>query len=97
VGILSRGRLLLGGSLEDLKQRFRRITSPIALDATAMAGMAPVQERQHRLGWEAIVSRFDESVFQPLRTGGPGDVEAHGLSLEELFIAVAGAEGEVRG
>ena len=93
-GILRQGRLLAEASLEELKSRFRRLTAVQPVDAAALAPLGPIQTRRHALGWEAVVSRFDAAALAQA-TAGRAPVEVSGLSLEEIFVALAGPEGEV--
>ncbi len=91
VGILRDGRLVLDEELETLKQRFRRIrfaNKPVALESSALGATAI---RAWGGGAEAIVSNYDELSFERFRNSADvsgADVTA--LSLEEIFIAVAG-------
>ena len=100
VGVLAGGRLLLDEDLESLKQRFRRIWlpgrgagKPAAAGEAALAGFAPVRWKATDWGLEAVVSAYDDDRFQELRGGVAGAAaEVHALSLEEIFLAVAGDE-----
>ena len=64
-----------------LKARFRRIR--VASRAVAFEGAAAV--RNWGGGSEAIVSNYNEVTFAHL-----GNAEVAPMSLEEIFIAVAG-------
>jgi ABC-2 type transport system ATP-binding protein len=93
IGILLDGRLVLDEELEPLKQRFRRIrfaAQPVALESSPLVATAV---RAWGGGSEAIVSNYDELAFERYRSTSnvPGaDVSA--MSLEEIFIAVAGEQ-----
>jgi ABC-2 type transport system ATP-binding protein len=91
VGILRDGRLVLDEELETLKQRFRRIrftSKPVALEASSLGATGI---RAWGGGAEAIISNYDELAFERFRSSAdvPG-ADVMPLSLEEIFIAVAG-------
>ena len=94
VGILNDGRLVLDEEVETLKARFRRIrfaSQPVAL---AGATLVAASVRQWGSGTEAVVSNYDEIAFERFRsTSGVGHAETSPMTLEEIFIAVAGEEG----
>ncbi len=94
VGILHEGRLLVDGSLEALKARHRKVSwAPFeALRAEELAPFAPLRIREHGLGGEAVLSQGDPTH---LLDGDRPDLKVHALSLEELFVALVGAESEV--
>ena len=87
VGILQGGKLVLDEELETLRQRFRRVRFAGAAEAL------PMQTASARVwgsGTDAIVTNFDEEVFEDFRTRV--SAEASSLTLEEIFVAVAGEE-----
>jgi ABC-type multidrug transport system ATPase subunit len=97
VGVLRDGKLVLDEDLETLKARFRRIR--YANEATEertefgreMEAFDAVRVKVRGWGIEAIVSNFEDSSFASFRAiDGVVDAEASSLSLEEIFIAVAG-------
>ncbi len=95
IGVLRDGRLVLDEEVETLKARFRRIrfaSQPITLSRGALE---TAKVRQWGSGTEAIVTNYDDLAFERFRgeTGiGPAEVSA--MSLEEIFVAVAGENGE---
>ena len=93
IGIMRGGRVVLDEEMETLKSRFRRIrfaSAPVALSA---ADLLPATVRQWGNGTEAVVSNYDELLFERFRNAsGVGHAEASAMSLEEIFIAVAGEE-----
>ena len=93
VGVLLDGKLVLDEELEPLKQRFRRIrfaAQPVALDASPLAATAV---RTWGGGAEAIVSNYDELAFERYRsTSNVPSADVTPMSLEEIFIAVAGEQ-----
>ena len=99
VGILKAGRLVLDEDIETLKSRYRRIryTNRITETRTAFGteldafDAANVKVR----GWgiEAVVSNFDETLFESFRAiDGVENAAAEALPLEDIFLAVAGDE-----
>jgi len=89
IGILHQGRLLVDASLEELKTRHRKVSwAPTqAVDPRDLAPYAPLWSRAGSLGGEAILTQGDPSQVSGL--------QVHALSLEELFVALVGAEAEV--
>jgi ABC-2 type transport system ATP-binding protein len=91
-GILSEGRLVLDEEVETLKARFRRIrftSQPISLE---QASLVTATVRQWGSGTEAVVSNYDDVAFARLESELPV-AEVVPMSLEEIFIAVAGETG----
>jgi ABC-type multidrug transport system ATPase subunit len=101
VGFLSRGRLVLDDDVPTLIARFRRvhyvneITETRTDYGTELDGFDAVRARVRGWGVEAIVSNFDEALFERLRSiEGVSEVRAMPMTLEEIFTAVVG--GPVR-
>ena len=94
VGILHGGRLLLNETLENLKARYHKVSwAPFqALQAEDLAPYAPLGIRTGSLGGEAVLSQGDPTRLLDLDRP---DIQVHPLSLEELFVALVGAESEV--
>lgn len=95
IGLLQDGRLAVDEEMETLKQRFRRLRVPGGIGAAGPApewsreleALRPVSVTARVLGWEAVVSAWDED--RPPRL--PGEVEVSALTLEEIFLSMAGA------
>jgi ABC-2 type transport system ATP-binding protein len=90
VGMMEQGRLVLDEDVDALKSRFRRIrfAQPVAIDA---AVLRPTVMRSWGGGAEAIVSNYDDVSFERMRsTSNIGAAEVSAMSLEEIFIAIAG-------
>lgn len=91
VGMMENGRLVLDEAVDALKSRFRRIrfaAKPVSFDP---AVLRPTVVRNWGGGAEAIVSNYDDRLFEQMRSVSkidPAVVEA--MSLEEIFIAIAG-------
>jgi ABC-2 type transport system ATP-binding protein len=93
VGILHGGRLLLDESMEDLKARYHKVSwAPFqSLQTEDLAPYGPLRIRESGLGGEAVLSQGDPREL--LGTGRP-DLQVQALPLEELFVALVGAESE---
>ncbi|MGA8808908.1 MAG: ABC transporter ATP-binding protein [Thermoanaerobaculia bacterium] len=91
VGMMEHGRLVLDEDVDALKSRFRRIrfaAQPVAIDA---AVLRPTVMRSWGGGAEAIVSNYDDVSFERMRSASNiGAAEVEAMSLEEIFIAIAG-------
>ena len=97
VGLLKDGRLLLAEETEALKARWRtiRYRSEVTENRTEFGNeldeMEPVRTKVRGWGIESVVSGFTEERFSRFaEKDGIVDAEAAPLSLEELFLAVAG-------
>jgi len=89
VGILKGGRVVLDEEMETLKARFRRVrfaAQPVALQEAQLRTAAV---RQWGSGAEAVVTNYDDVVFERFRATTTS-AEVSAMSLEEIFIAVAG-------
>lgn len=94
VAIMRGGRVVLDEEMETLKQRFRRIRFASAPVALSGGSLVAASVRQWGSGTEAVVSNYDEIAFERFRNmNGVGHAETSSMSLEEIFIAVAGEEG----
>ena len=91
VGVMRDGRLVLDEEMETLKSRFRRIrfaSQPVALES---GNLTTAAVRRWGTGTEAVVSNYDELAFERFRSASNlAAVDVAPLSLEEIFIAVAG-------
>jgi len=92
VGILRDGRMVLDEEMEALKSRFRRIRFSNAPVALASGNLLAATVRQWGSGTEAVVSNYDDVAFERFR-GEANVAEVSPMSLEEIFISVAGEEG----
>jgi ABC-2 type transport system ATP-binding protein len=97
VAILRGSRLVANEEIDTLKARFRRIRCRTA----APNGGGPwqpfvaVSERARDRYVEAVVSNFDDDALGRFTARGVTDVEVATLSLEEIFVGLAGEAGEV--
>ena len=87
VGVLLEGKVVLDEELENLRVRFRRIRFAGAAEALPMKALS---SRAWGNGTETIVGDFDDELFEDFRTRV--NAEASALTLEEIFVAVAGEE-----
>jgi ABC-2 type transport system ATP-binding protein len=97
IGFLKGGRLVLDEDLETLKGRFRRLryANEATEDPTSygqeLSDFDAVKVKVRGWGVEAVVSNYGEAAFARFAAlDGVVDAEASALSLEEIFIAVAG-------
>jgi ABC-type multidrug transport system ATPase subunit len=97
VGILKSGRLVLDEEMETLKARFRRIRygndTSVERESwgTELDSFDAVRVQVRGWGIDAVVSNFDDVSFERFRqTPGIVDADASAMSLEEIFLAVAG-------
>jgi ABC-type multidrug transport system ATPase subunit len=101
VGILKDGRLVLDEEMETLKSRFRRIrygndrTAERAAYGTELDAFEAVRVKVRGWGIDAVVSNFADASFEQFRQiDGVVDAEVSPMSLEEIFLAVAGEREE---
>jgi len=90
VGVLKAGRLVLDEELETLKARFRRVRFAARPVALANGNLATAAVRAWGSGTEVVVTNFDDLAME--RFGASDVAEVAPMSLEEIFIAVAGEE-----
>lgn len=97
VGILKEGRLVLDEDVEMIKSRFRRIrygnrTTETRTDyGTELDVFEALRVRVRGWGIDAVVSNYEDGAFERFRaTDGVVDADASAMSLEEIFVAVAG-------
>ena len=97
VGILKEGRLVLDEDIEKLKARFRKIRYGNRMTETRtefgneLDAFDAVRVKVRGWGIEAVVSNYEDGAFEKFRdTDGVVDAEASSLSLEEIFLAIAG-------
>jgi len=95
VAILKGGKLVLDEDLETLKWRFRRLryaSAPMPAESVELNQLRTTSVRQWGSGIEAVVSNYDDVLLERFRSAsGARNVEVSPMSLEEIFIAVAGA------
>jgi ABC-type multidrug transport system ATPase subunit len=97
VGFLKEGRLMLDDERRVLESRFRRIryvnelTEARTEYGTELDAFDAVRVRVRGWGVDAVVSNFDDAMFERLRqTDGVLDAQALPMTLEEIFEAAVG-------
>jgi ABC-2 type transport system ATP-binding protein len=97
IGIVKSGRLVLDEEMETAKSRFRRIrygneiTAARASYGNELDAFDAVRVRVRGWGIDAVVSNYDDLAFERFRRiPGVVDAEACGMTLEEIFLALAG-------
>ena len=83
VGVLRGGKLVLDEEMETVKSRFRRIR--FAGQAEALSGLQTAGVRSWGSGTEAVVTNYEIG-------SEPVNAEVASMSLEEIFIVLAGEE-----
>lgn len=91
VAILHDGRLVLEEELERVKARFRKIRFRASAQPVPESLILSSSVRQWGSGTEAVVSDYDERKFDS-SIHDSQSAEVSPLSLEEIFIAVAGEQ-----
>ncbi len=98
-GILKAGRLVLDEELESLRARFRRIRYVNRMTETRtdfgseLDAFDAVRVQVRGWGIDAVVSNFEEGAFERFRAiDGVSDASVEAMPLEEIFLAIAGAE-----
>jgi len=99
VAILKNGRLVLDEDMETLKSRFRRIrygnqpTETRTEYGTELDAFDAVRVKVRGWGIDAVVGDYDDARFARFSAqDGVVDASASPMSLEEIFVAVAGEE-----
>ena len=97
VGFLSEGRLVLDDAVPTLMARFRRlhyvneITETRTEYGTELDDFDAVRVKVRGWGVDAVVSNFDEALFERLRaTEGVSKTSVSPMTLDEIFRAVVG-------
>jgi len=88
VGIMKDGRLVLDEELEPLKSRFRRVRFAARPVALTNSNLATAAVRAWGSGTEAVITNYDDLAME--RIGASDVAEVAPMSLEDIFIAVAG-------
>ena len=94
VAIIDRGRAVVTGALDDLREQFRRIQLVFERDAPEMAFRAPGVVRLRRKGRVLTVlsSAGAERIVDEARALEPVSVEVFPVSLKEIFLETVTAE-----
>jgi len=94
VVIIDRGRAVVTGALDDLRERFRRIQLVFAGDAPAVTFRAPGVERTQRQGRVLTVlsSAGSEQILEEARALSPVSVNVVPVTLKEIFLETVTVE-----
>src|SRR4029077_12849436 len=94
VAIIDRGRAVVTGALDDLRENFRRIQLVFDGDAPEPAFRAPGVERVRRKGRVLTVlsSEGAERILEEARALGPVSVDVVPVTLKEIFLEAVTAE-----
>jgi ABC-2 type transport system ATP-binding protein len=93
IGVLVDGKIVLDDELEALKSRFRRVRYAGA--PAVLSSLNAARTRAWGSGTEAIVTDYDDVAFERFRREAQ-TTDVTPMTLEEIFLAVAGEEEEGR-
>jgi ABC-2 type transport system ATP-binding protein len=96
VAIVHAGRLLVLQPLDDLKRTTRQLTITVAESTSPLPAMegAVIYERRRGRQWDVLVRELDETSLERLRFAeSVVAVESRTPSLEEIFVAYVGKDG----
>jgi ABC-2 type transport system ATP-binding protein len=94
VAIIDRGRAVVAGSLDDLRERYRRIELVFGGDAPDARFHTAGVERLRRKGrvLTVLASRDSEAVLAEARALNPVSVDVFPVTLKEIFLETVVAE-----
>jgi ABC-2 type transport system ATP-binding protein len=94
VVIIDRGRAVLEGALDDLREAYRRIELVFEGDAPAAQFHSPGVMRVERRGrtLSVFASSGAEQIIEEARSLGPISAEAHHTTLKEVFLELVSRE-----
>jgi ABC-2 type transport system ATP-binding protein len=94
VAIVDRGRVVLSGALDDLRDRHRRIRVVFDGDAPEPAFRAPgiLRTARHGRVLTVVTSAGAERVVDEARALGPLSVDVAPMTLKEMFLDTVAAE-----
>jgi ABC-2 type transport system ATP-binding protein len=94
IAIIHRGRVVLTGALDDLRENFRRIQLVFEHDAPEPSLRAPGVVRVSRKGRVLTVlsSAGAQGVVDETRALGPVSVDVTPVTLKEIFLETVSAE-----
>lgn len=88
VAIIDRGRTVISGSLDDLRDRYQRVQLVFADEAPRADPKAPGVVRVHRQGRVlTVLTRDREALLAETRPWSPVSIDASAVTLKELFLA----------
>jgi ABC-2 type transport system ATP-binding protein len=87
VAIIDRGRMVISGSLDELRDRYQRVQLVFAGDAPKADPKAPGVVRVHRQGRVlTILTRDREALVAESHAWSPVSIDSSPVSLKELFL-----------
>jgi ABC-2 type transport system ATP-binding protein len=94
IAIIHRGRAVVTGALDDLRENFRRIQLVFDGEAPDVAFRAPGVERVRRKGRVLTVlsSAGCGTILEEARALGPASVDVVPVTLKEIFLETVSAE-----
>jgi len=94
IAIVDRGRAVLSGALDDLRESFRRVQLVFDREAPQTAFRAPGVARVRRQGrvLTVIASGGAESILDEARALGPLSVDVAPVTLKEIFLETVATE-----
>src|SRR5262249_27352418 len=95
IAIIDRGRAVVDGALDDLRERYRRVQLVFTGDAPAATFRAPgvVRARRDRRVLSVLCGEGPEQVIEEARALNPVSVDVMPVTLKEIFLeSVVGAE-----
>jgi len=96
VAIIHRGRMVVDGALDDLRERYRRVQLVFENGAPAVELRAPGVERVQRNGRVLTVlsSGGADAIIEETRVFNPTSVDVMPVTLKEIFLECAAVEDE---
>jgi len=94
VAIIDRGRAVVTGALDDLRERYRRIQLVFDNEAPAVAFRAPGVERVQRNGRVVTLlsSAGTKQILEEARALNPASVDVVPVTLKEIFLETIAVE-----
>src|SRR5690349_13433140 len=94
VAIIDRGRIVVGGILDDLRERYRRIQLVFDRDAPQPSFRAPGVERVRRNGrvLSVLSSAGVEAIAGEARALNPVSIDVAPVTLKEIFLETVVSE-----
>jgi ABC-2 type transport system ATP-binding protein len=94
--IIRRGRAVVSGELDDVRERFRRIELVFEGEAPAAHFQAPGVVRVERKGRVLSVLASDgaDAIASEARAWNPSSIDVAPVSLKEIFLETVNAEGD---
>jgi len=94
VAIIDRGRTVVAGALDDLRERYRHVQLVFDTDAPAVAFRAPGVVRVRRAGrvLTVLASEGAEQILDEARALSPVATDVVPVSLKDIFLETVAAE-----